>query len=239
MPYPVIAVGLALSAAGAAAGMGAQAMSRSAVDRERAAELNRQEGYRRQAEEVANQSVAQTTRPTADAAIDAGAAARFNAYAEAQKKALPMAAPVTENRVVNDPVASAQAQAAGNVATWNRLLGGAQARGAGYEDWGLAQDIKNSRAAQELGIIGTNARGSQQANQLELQDATHAGDLTGSIGNLLSAAGSVTSMYGATMPSPNYSNAFGQYFVDANGNTRVVRTASQARRFNEIAASMQ
>lgn len=211
--YPVALIGLAISAASAAASAAAQGQANSAVSHQRDAELARQAEFQRKASGVVADSLAQSGRTTADQQIDQGAAKRAADFTRVTTPALPAGQPVTQNRLVASPTSLAAGNAAAQTAAWNSIIGGAQARNGGYADWGLNQAVKNSRAAERLGVIGTNSRNSASVNQLELQDATHAGDAVGNIGQLLGAAGSVMGMYGATQPrvvtTPNAPADFG------------------------------
>lgn len=190
-------IGLALSAAGTAASMSAQSKAQKAQDAARAAELYRQSQYSRKAGALVNQQIEDSSATKAKPAIDEAAASRADAYnritAQVQQ---PAARAIT--KTVNTPFSAATAQQSALAAQWNKIIGGAQSRIGGQQDWGLARNIAQQRAAGEIGLIGRNARGSASVSAAEQQDASHAGDGLAAAGTLLNGAGKVVSAYGAT-----------------------------------------
>lgn len=208
MPYPIaLAAAAAATAAGAGMQMQAQAEARDAVAKQRREELTRQQAFQRKASQAVADSLAQSGRDTAEQQIDAGTERRAGEY---QK--LAVAAPTAQpgmtagDRTVTAPVATAQSNQQAAVAAWNNILGKAQARAGGYQDWGIEQNVKNRRANEKIGMESTNARNSASVNQLELQDASQEGAGLAQIGSLLGAAGSVAGMYGATAPAAKNPN---------------------------------
>lgn len=201
--YPLALAALAVSAAGGAAQMVGQHEAASARSAAVGAENRRQKGYRDQAAAVANQSIAESGRDTADPAIANAAderAARFNAIvnqaqAPTTGNTLNRALPSTTGTSTAAPGVSASA------AAWNKILGGAQARLGGYSDWGLARNIAAKRAGQKLETIGTNARHSADLLAADLQDAEGAGENWNLAGSVLGALGAVGGAYAATAPA--------------------------------------
>lgn len=197
MPYPLALAALAVSAAGAGAQMAGQSQAQSARDRAQLAEMNRQREYRRQAAAVADQSISESGRSTADPAIERGAtdrAAAFNAIVSRGQAPL---TGNTVNRIVPNTTQTTTQPMTASAAAWNRILGGAQARLGGYSDWGLARNIAAKRAGQKLDTIGTNARASADILAADLQDANHAGDGLMTAGSILGTVGSLGGLYGA------------------------------------------
>jgi len=213
MPYPVaLAVAAASTVASTGLQMAAQDKQRSAVERTRRAEMLRQAEYQKQAQDVAGASIEASSRPEAEQQIQKGADTRQQAYQRITSAGAP--AP-TANRMVStsSPTATANTQTSVLTAAWNRILGGAQSRLGGYQDWNLTQNVKNQRAGQKLGQISRNARGSLGALSGELQDASRAGDGLNTLAGALGAVGTVAGTYAATQPGAPAVNP-GQGAVD-------------------------
>lgn len=205
MAYPIaLAIAAATTAASTGLQMAGQAKARSAQERASNAELLRQNEYQRQAQQVADESLAQSTRGKADEQIQQGTDARRAAYARITnpptQTAAATPAPVNRTVTTTGPTATANARSTALTQAWNRILGNAQSRIGGYDDWGLAQAIKNQRAGQRLGQIAGNARGSANVLPAELEYASHAGDSLNSLAGILGAIGSVAGTYAATTP---------------------------------------
>lgn len=195
-------VGLALSAAGTAAGMSAQAKAQKAQDAARAEELYRQRQYSQKAGAVVDQQIQESGATKAKPAIDAAAEDRAAAYNRITAQVqTPQTKAITQT--VSSPFAAQTAQQSALAAQWNKILGGAQARMGGTQDWGLARNIAQQRAAGEIGLIGRNARGSAGVSAAEQEDASHAGDGLGAAGQLLTGAGKIAGAYGATNGNQN------------------------------------
>lgn len=192
-------IGLALSAAGTAAGMTAQARAQKAQDAARAAELYRQSQYSRKAGTIVTQQIEDASAAKAKPAIEDAAASRAAEYNRITAQAPPPSLAITKTGTT--PFATTTTQQAALAAQWNKILGGAQARMGGQQDWGLARNIAQQRAAGELGLIGRNARGSAGVSSAEQADASHAGDGLAAAGQLLSGAGQVVGAYGAAQPT--------------------------------------
>lgn len=192
----IAVIGLALSAAGTAASMSAQSKAQKAQDAARAAELYRQSQYSKRAGALVNQQIEDSSAAKAKPAIDAAADSRAANYNRitAQVQQQPARA-IT--KTVSAPFATSTAQQSALATQWNKIIGGAQARIGGQQDWGLARNIAQQRAAGDISLIGRNARGSAGVSSAEQQDASHAGDGLATVGTLLNGAGKVASAYGA------------------------------------------
>jgi hypothetical protein len=200
---------LAVSAAGTGAQMIGQNEAQSARESAQRAEMNRQSGYRKNAQAVVDQSIAESGRDTADPAIAAGADNRVNRFNSIIQQGQTPPTGNTVNRSVvttagrPTPTMTASAQA------WNRILGNRQAKLGGYADWGLARNVAAQRAGQKLGNISTDARNSAQILSADMQDANSAGDGWNMAGQVLGALGTVGGAYAATMPAAGAGAATG------------------------------
>lgn len=190
MAYPVLlAAGMALSAAGAGASIAGAKKSERAMEKSVQAEIKRQRGYRDEAMQAYQQSLEQSGADVAQQQTEQGEAARAAAYKRLES--IPLAAP-------SNTQAPVESTTAGRVAgAQERNLAGAQANYMGLSEWQLQQLIKNMRARQRLGLIGTVSADSAGVNPYEIQNASHAGDTLGGIGTALGAAGSLLGSYGA------------------------------------------
>lgn len=192
---------IAATTASAGAGMQAQSEARKATGQARTAELLRQQEYQRQAAQVADESLAKSTRQSADQNLDTSTEARKAAYARITTPQTATATAVPQNRTISaSPTATATAQNTALTSAWNRILGGAQARLGAYDDWGLSQAVKDKRAAEKLGVIGGNARGSAGVLSSELDNALHAGDNWNTVAGALGMLGNLGGTYVATTP---------------------------------------
>lgn len=216
MPYPLALAALAVSAAGTGANIAGQNQAAGARDAATRAEMNRQAGYRKEAQAIAEQSISESGAANAQQDINANTAdraARFNAIVSQGQ------APLTGNTVNRSVVTTAAGgrmtpQGTASAQAWNKILGGAQARLGGYSDWGLSRNIAAQRAGQKLDTIGTDARNSANILQADLMDANHAGDGLSMAGTVLGALGSLGGMYAATMPAAGAANVAGTAGVD-------------------------
>lgn len=190
MPYPIaLAAGAALSAAGTGMQMAAAKQSERAMNKSVASEVKRQRGYRDEAMQAYQRSLAESGRETAERDIGAGEAARAAAYQRLQE--IPLAAPSNTQA----PVETTSPGRSGAAKEQN--MAKQQAAYMGLSEWQLRQLIKNMRAQQHLGMISTIARDSAGVNPFEVQQARHAGDTLAGIGGITSAAGSMLGAYGA------------------------------------------
>ena len=216
-PLTIIGIiGLALSAAGSAAGMTAQYKAQSAQNAQRAAELYRQSQYTKKAGAVVDQQIQESSATAQKPAIDAATDDRAAAY---NRITAPFQQTKTITRTTGQPAAPFAAAAANQAAVsnaWNKIVGGAQARLGAYQDWGLARNIAQQHASQELGTISRNAIRSAGVSDAEQSDASHEGDALAAGGDLLSTAGRDmlayrTSQAGKpTYVDPNDTAAWGQ-----------------------------
>lgn len=196
---------LAATATSAGMGMAAQEQAAGAQRHAANAELQRQQEFQKNAQQVANESLAGSTREIADQQIQQGADNRMAAYQRVGGIASPSAASPNQFAVQPNSSAARAAESSGTskqlAAAWNKIVAPSQARAGGYGDWGLAQDKKNTRANERIGQAGDAARGSSRVSGYEQQQASHAGDTMAGIGSVLGALGSVGGMYAATRPA--------------------------------------
>lgn len=213
MGYPLLLAAVAATAAGTGMQMAGAAQSRSAMNQAQAAEMARQKRYQQQADASFQQSLKGADRGTADAQMTAGAERRTAAYDKLA--AVPVGQPLPTRPPTALPTATGTAAAAARTRAnatatanaWSKLVGGAQARLGGADDWQLEQGIKNTGTNRDLAIIGSNARGSANILPLEMEQASHAGDGLAGWGQVLSALGSVAGLAGATAPAAGASAA--------------------------------
>lgn len=151
------------------------------------AEIKRQKRYQQEATAAQQQSFQQSTPFVGEQQIEAGRQAALENYS--RLNALPLSgaqAPFGQtegSRVVTEGQ--------------NRLSNAARASLTGYNQWQLDQAIKNIRAQQALGIIGSNANQSTTLLPLELQSAQQAGAGTQALGGLISSLGGLAGSYAA------------------------------------------
>jgi hypothetical protein len=193
-------IGLALSAAGTAAQMSAQNKTQRAQDQARAAELYRQSQYSKRAGAVVDQQIEDSSAAKAKPAIAEAGANRAAVYNRITSQVQPKARAVTQT-VNSSPFAAATAQQSALAEQWNKIIGGAQSRIGGMQDWGLKRNIAQQRAAGEIDLISRNANASAVISDTEQNDAKHAGDGLAAGGDLLNSAGNLVSAYGKSRPS--------------------------------------
>jgi hypothetical protein len=209
MAYPALLVlGLAASAAGTGMSMAAAEQSRTAMRRTREAEMARQRGYQRDAEQVFADNLRQSDRDTADETLDNAAERRAAEYAQTAlpAEALP-ARPGGEpggDVTAGNPEARARAatEAIGNA--WRRLNDTARARLGAQDDWQLDTALGNADAQNRLAVTANLSRGSGSVLAHEMQDAQHAGDKLAGWGSLVSALGSTAGTAGAMGYGPTW-----------------------------------
>jgi hypothetical protein len=198
--YPLL---LLAAAAASAAGTGMQIAAteekNSAKNTATSAELARQKGYQDQASQLATKSIEASTPQVAQTQINQGAAQRERNYAVVAPKAGP--APGQPTAVAGGPAERASAEAAETGNAWSKALSAAEAKQGGYADWGLQQQIKNTKARTDIGVVSNASRGSASVLPIEMNAASHKGDELAGWGQLVSALGMVAGM-GAASAAP-------------------------------------
>lgn len=184
----LIAAGL--SAAGAGATIAGNERSRSHMEEQAQNELGRQKGFQRQAQQQFQQSADQSDVQHAMAQQQQGEQQRLAAMSATMSQPL-----LANNNPVDSNSQSITQQQGGQAALGQSAA--AQAKLGGMSEWDLQQWIKNIRANQMLGIIGSNARNSAQVLPMELAQAQHSGDALRGVGMGLSALGALGSGYSA------------------------------------------
>lgn len=186
--WELVLLGLALSAAGAGAQIAGAQQSQSAMNTALGNELQDQAAYQKQASNVFQNSLSQSTPKAAQDQMLQG-----QQLAQAQYQKL-------ENTPLTGTAAPAAfgSQGAQDINVGQKQLSNtAQANLQGYSEWDLQQAIKDLTAKGQLGVIGGLAQNRAQILPYQLQVAQQAGgDLTG-IGSLLGAAGGVVGGIGA------------------------------------------
>lgn len=184
------------SLAGAGMQAAAAQQAQEAASRATREELNRQQGYRKEAMSTFADSLKQSTPAVAQQAIDEGAQTRQADYAKARS------VPLTEGRTPYTSGEGSRLLSSAGAASQDHLGDAMRARLGGYTDWDLKQAIKDMRASQALGTIGSFSQGSQNVLPLELQSAAHSGDTLAGVGQLFSTAGMLGGAYGALAKVP-------------------------------------
>lgn len=234
----ILVASLAATAASAGMGMAAQEKAAGAQRSAANAELQRQQEFQKNAQQVANESLEGSTREIADQQIQQGADNRMAAYQRVGGIASPSAASPNQFAVQPNSSAARAAESSGTskqlAAAWNKIVAPSQARAGGYGDWGLAQDKKNTRANERIGQAGDAARGSSRVSGYEQQEASHAGDTLAGFGSVLGAVGSVGGMYAATRPASGASYATKAANKSAAGSGYHVIPGGNADRFKKI-----
>lgn len=176
-----------------------------------------------EADAIFQSSLSKSGVDTANADITAGAEKRQAGYDELAQTSpgAPMPITATGNRTVSD-VAKDKTSVVNAGNAWNKLMGRAQAKLGGYGDWRLKQDVKDTRANQEISRVSTDAR-SDWANVVpsQMQYAATKGDPARMWGSLMGAAGNVLGMGAATgilggakqtaQQAPTWAGAYNQW----------------------------
>ena len=191
------AAGLALGAIGTGVQMASQNQAQRAEANARNEELYRQSQNQQKAAAIVAPQIEASSVDKALPAIQQAADNRAAEYNRITAAAAPTA-PAT--RTVSSPFAAQTANQSALTAAWNRILAPAQARLGAFGDWGLARNIAQQRASQQLGTIASDARLSAGISGQEQQDASHAGDLTNAAGQLIGLAGRGLGTYASGYP---------------------------------------
>lgn len=211
-------VALAASLAGTAATMKAQDEVQKQQDRERANTLYNLGLKEQKARAIVARETQDAGADKAKPAIDQAASARA---AEYNRITAPSAQPTqqkTVSRTVSTPFAAATANNSAISNAWNRIIGAAQAKAGAFQDWGLARNIAQRRASQQIGDIGFESQREAQIGEAAQRDALRAGDGWNAAGSLLGAAGRGLGAYASTASSSN-SDSYDPNikFVNTNG----------------------
>lgn len=190
MGYPILlAVGAAVSAAGAGVQEAGVAQSNRAMNNTINDELTQQAEYQKQGQQVFQQSLQQSSPQSTQQQMQQGQQLAQNQYQKLE------AAPLsTGNAPFQSGAPSYQAEVQGRTQNSNA----SQAALQGYSEWDLQQAIKDLSANSQLGIINRNAAGAASILPYQMQQASHAGDALSGVGSLLGSAGGLVGLYGAT-----------------------------------------
>lgn len=191
---------LALAGVGAGLGEAGVQQSKNAMNRSINAELGRQQGFTKQAQNVFNQSLAQSTPQAAQQQIGQGTQQALRTIGQAQS--VPAAFSVPSFGVVNT----------GQQQTKQDLSNQASASMQGYGTYSLDQALKDLQARSQLGVISGEAASSAAVNPYEIQAASQRGAPLQAAGSLLGTLGTLGGIYGTLgrqpqMPSQNYGTA--------------------------------
>lgn len=174
------AVGLAASAAGTAASMKASSDSRSAMNREVVKAVERQKEFQRQATPIQQESLKGSGREEFESGIESGTRAAQGRYSELPNTKSFL--PVDESRLSGQ---LGQARSS-------------MARGQGYQNAMFQQWLKNQLVGNRLGVLSNLASSAASMTPALTALAGQTGaDLAG-LGSLMSTAGNLSMMYGAS-----------------------------------------
>ena len=189
------AVGLGLSAAGMGAQVYGAHQSQQAQNQKVEDELQRQRQYQKQADVAYRTAVSQSGQDVANQQIQQGTDQRTAEFAKL------MATPPGATGQPSSPLSTApqtvEEKAYQGQGVQTALAG---ARLGGLTEWDLLQQVKNMRAAQNIGLINNFARGSQNVMPYEVANAAHAGDMANAIGGLAQTGGQLVSLAGIMSP---------------------------------------
>lgn len=195
MCTPVIAA-VALTAAGTAAQAAGASRARRAMQGAREAERIRQKGYREQAETRVGESLAKSSRESADRKLSEAEAERASL---AEKAVADVRAPIEAvgTNLAGDSSAASvvsdetKAQAAKNLG-FALQQGLSKSKIGAMDELNFANAINNIRASQDLSMIGNFMRGSADVLPVELEAASKKGDKLNALGSVLKTAGLIT-----------------------------------------------
>lgn len=187
---------LALSAAGTGVSVAANESAKSAAKKKQSAELNRQKVFQQRASQEFANSLSKSTPEKAATDLKSAKDERMAAYETAQRVNIGAPAPVASNAgspamAQTNPTANEAAMSRQTGTAWARLLNDAAARGNSYADWGLKQNIKDTRVNQRMGLLGTDSRRSAELLPWEIENASHSADGMKYTGQGLTTLGSV------------------------------------------------
>ena len=200
--------------AGTALSIAGNVKSQNAMNAARANETNQQAQIQKQSNAIFKNSLAQSTPNTAQQQMQAGQAARTNAWQNLQDATTPTASalPATSGTTTSgtgssgsatssSPTSGAGQRAASAGNTWNALNAKSAATEGSYGDWQNQQAIKNASAAQQLGVQNNFSQGDAALLPTELDVASHQGDALSGWGSIVSSLGNLA----------GYANKFGSF----------------------------
>lgn len=200
MPIPIWLVGLALTAASAAAKNKQQRTINHQQDDFAGAERVREAGRQKQRDAVLDSTLKKFQPADQAQQLDAAAAKRGRTLADTSS-----AGQIVPGEYVGASTAPAEVRTelASRVADYlkrGREETQKRAKLGAFGDQQFGNNVTIGRAGQELTQLGDFTRGSQGALDQEMQGALHAGDDWGLFSDVLGAAGMGASLYGFTQP---------------------------------------
>jgi hypothetical protein len=188
-----------LTLAGTAASEYANVSARNKMNDTVSAEEAQQQQYQKQAQNVLQQSIAQSTPAAAQQQIGQGqqqlAGLISNTQAVPMSASMPSISSSSALGDVNSKTNAAKAQMSNTAAS----------NFGGYSNYGLQQYLKDLQAKSQLGVINQNASGWANILPAQLQQASQSQSGISDLGTLLSTAGKLGGVYSATSaPSTNY-----------------------------------
>jgi len=187
-----VPISLGLTAAGTAAQIAGQNQAKKAMNNAYAMESQRQKGYQGEQQKVFDDSLAGQGADTQKQALANAEKDRQGAAVAAQKEApvVNIAPAGGVSKVVADETAATTH--VGNVEAKREAA--AKALLSAFGDVQINNALQNTRARQNVGMLSDFSRGSSGVNGYEMDVASHKGDGTKKLGDILTAAGFVTGM---------------------------------------------
>lgn len=185
MGYPILlAVGAALSAAGAGAQIAGASESRSAMNSTMDAFSAREKGLQKKGDTLVQNSLADSTLKASQDQMAQGEKTALDNYSKLE--ATPLASGSFGAVNPSDPLQS------GRISQSNQANANLQ----GLSEYQLQQHIKDVLTGAQLGVIGGFAQQNAGVLPYQLQDASQAGAGLSGIGSLLGTAGSLAALGG-------------------------------------------
>lgn len=192
-----VSASIALTVAGTTAQAIASKQAKKAMQGATNAERIRQKGYEDQSQAALNESQSFASKASQDRRMAEAAAGRKAEYDQATAQAAPVAATgenLAGDQSGNAVVASETAKRSSDATNSALQRGAAMANLQGFGDLQLGNALYNNRIGQRQAQLAGFMRGSADVLPLELQAASQKGKDLATLGQLLNAAGAITSM---------------------------------------------
>ena len=145
-----------------------------------------------EAANVWSQNLRKSGADTANAEMAQGEQKRLAGYNRMDAASVPSAVPraTTGNRVIATPTKASRASVKNAGSAWSKLLGGAQAKLGGVQQWQMNQQVRDNNTERSLNQITREARGDMNnVVPAQLNDASRKGDAMMGWGSLVSSLG--------------------------------------------------
>jgi hypothetical protein len=161
----------------------------------------RQRNQQREADaaNVWSQNLKKSGADTANSEMAQGEQKRLAGYNRMDAVGAPAAMPraTTGNRVIATPTTASRASVKNAGSAWSKLLGGAQAKLGGVQQWQMNQQVRDNTTERELNRITRESRGDMNnVVPAQLNDASRKGDALMGWGSLVSSLGKLAGTAG-------------------------------------------